>query len=194
MIGAAPADGGATANAREVSPAFKKRLQTLDPKDPQLGEKVFDLMNKEASEFYETGCRLERIALLTWIVENDARPKINYLKGKVLDLEPELLFPMNSPTRLDPKSQPLLAAVVAYASKKYPDNDRVRLATQSLTEIEIAIDFAKKEPAKAQQHWQTMYAEHPSTADCVTNREAMHQLLRSIAAKNDATRSPPKKK
>lgn len=90
----------------------------LDPKDPQFGNKVHELFL--AAEIDRIGGLWKKIALLTYLVENELAPA---LPGAVkVHPEPLQMFSLVSVYMDDPQAIELLTTVLEYEVAKYPDD------------------------------------------------------------------------
>ena len=149
----------------------------LDPKDPEFGRKVYELF--QAAEIGGTGGLGKKIALLTYLVENDLAPA---LPGTVeFHPEPVQMFALVSVYMDDPLAIGLLPAVCEYEAAKYPDDPMTAAQAKAFARpIEAKLEVDRNDPAEAEKEWQAGREWQP---EAHVEREKAHRLFKAIERK-----------
>ncbi len=147
----------------------------LDPKDPQFGNKVHELF--QAAEIGGTGGLGKKIALLTYLVENELAPA---LPGAVkFHPEPVQMFSLVSVYMDDPQAIELLTTVLEYEVTKYPDDEMATAQAKAfLGPIEAMLEMDRKDPTE--KSWQSGREWQP---EAHAEREKAHRLFRLVELK-----------
>lgn len=164
----------------------------LDPKDPQFARKVHELFLAAAR--IGAGGLGKKIALLTYLVENDLAPAEPGIV--IFHTEPVQMFDLVSLYEYDPQAIELLTTVCEYEVAKYPDDQMVGAQAKVflrppehmkaeegkvfLSPIEAMLERFRKDPAEAEKRWQSGREWHP---EAHAEREKAHRLFRLIESK-----------
>ena len=169
---------GAAKTAGEKAPAEYERLRAeLDPEDPEFGRKVNELF--QAAGIGGVGGLGKKIALLTYLVENDLAPAI---PGALpFHPEPINMFSVVCLYMGDPKAIGLLPDVCAYEAAKYPDDWRAARQGEVITlSLTARIAMERRHPGEAEKDWQ---AGREFCPEAHAEREKAHLLFRLIESK-----------
>ena len=154
----------------------------LDPKEPQFGNKVHELFL--AADIDRTGGLKKKIALLTYLVENELAPS---LPGAIKFYpEPLQMFSLVSVYMDDPQAVKLLTTVLEYEVIKYPDDQMAMAQAEALlSPIETMLEMDRNDPAQAEKSWQSGRESQP---EAHSERENAHRLFRLIELKSKRNR------
>jgi len=156
---------------------YQRLLSQLDPKDPQFGNKVHELFL--AAEIVKIGVLGKKIALLTYLVENELAPTPT---GAVrFHPEPLQMFSLVSIYMNDPQAIELLTSVIEYEVAKYPDDQMVLAQAEAfLGPIKVMLEMDPNDPAEAEKSWQSGRESQPGAH---SEREKAHRLFRLVELK-----------
>ena len=154
----------------------------LDPKDPQFGNKVQELFL--ATVIDRTGGLKKKIALLTYLVENELAPS---LPGAIKFYpEPLQMFSLVSVYMDDPQAVKLLPTVLEYELTKYPDDQIVMAQAKAFGgPILVMLEMDRNDPVEAEKSWQSGRELQP---EAHSERENAHRLFRLIELKSKRNR------
>ena len=149
----------------------------LDPQDSQFGGKVCELF--QVAERGGTGSLAKKLALLTYLVENELAPA---LPGAVkFHPEPVQMFSLVSLYMDDPQAIGLLPAVCEFEVAKYPEDSMTAASAEALMRsIKAMLEGNRKDPAEAERDWQAGQQWWP---EAHAEREKAHALFRLIESK-----------
>jgi len=162
-------------NEAKADAEYERLHGQLDPKDPQFGNKVHELFL--AAEIDRTGGLGKKIALLTYLVENELAPA---LPGAVMfHPEPVQMFSLVSVYMDDPQAIELLTTVLEYEVTKYPDDQIATAQAKAfLGPIEAMLEMDRKDPTE--KSWQSGRECQP---EAHAEREKAHRLFRLVELK-----------
>ncbi len=160
-----------------VEAEYQRLHGQLDPKDPQFGNKVHELF--QAAEIDRMGGLGKKIALLTYLVENELAPA---LPGAIkFHPEPLQMFSLVSIYMDDPQAVKLLPTVLEYELTKYPDDQMAMAQAEAfLAPIEAMLKMNRNDPAEAEKSWLSGRELQP---EAHSNRENAHRLFRLVELK-----------
>lgn len=160
-----------------IDAEYQRLHSQLDPKDPQFGNKVHELFL--AADIDRTGCLKKKIALLTYLVENELAPA---LPGAIkFHPEPLQMFSLVSIYMDDPQAIKLLPTVLEYELTKYPNDQMVMAQAEAFgAPILVMLEMDRNDPAEAEKSWQSGRELQPETQ---SERENAHRLFRLVEMK-----------
>lgn len=160
-----------------VEAEYQRLHGQLDPKDPQFGNKVHELF--QAAEIDRMGGLGKKIALLTYLVENELAPA---LPGAIkFHPEPLHMFSLVSIYMDDPQAVKLLPTVLEYEVIKYPDDQMAMAQAEAFGgPIVVRLEMDRNDPAEAEKRWQSGRELQP---EAHSNRENAHRLFRLVELK-----------